>query len=90
MMGGMDYRQLFEVLPRPAWVSDRTTRKILAVNEAAISFYGWSRDELLAMTLDDLRPPAELQAFHAAFHAPKASPSFGRSARHWKKDGTVI
>lgn len=86
----MDYQQLFEVSPRPTWVFDRETRRILLVNEAAIRVYGWSRDEFLAMTLDDMRPPEEHSAFHAAYQAPKTSPSYARNGRHWKKNGTLI
>jgi PAS domain S-box-containing protein len=86
----MDYRLLFEVLPRPAWVADRESRKILLVNDAAIRLYGWSREEFAAMTLDDLRPPEDRSSFLKVYEAPKTSPSYARTSRHWKKDGTVI
>jgi PAS domain S-box-containing protein len=86
----MDYRLLFEVSPRPMWVADRETRQILLVNEAAVRMYGWSRDEFLAMTLDDIRPPHERATFQAVYRAPKTSPSYARAGRHWKKDGSII
>jgi len=53
------YRALFEANPIPMWVSDRDTLRFLAVNDAAVRDYGYSRDELLAMTLRGLLSPAE-------------------------------
>src|SRR5438552_7777243 len=54
------YRLLFDSNPLPMWVFDRETRRFLAVNEAAIAHYGFSREEFLAMRIDDIRPPQEL------------------------------
>ncbi len=48
------YRELFDTNPHPMWISDRHTRQLLAVNDAAVAHYGYARDELLAMTVDDL------------------------------------
>ena len=39
------------------WVFDLETQAFLEVNEAAIQHYGYSREEFLAMTLTDIRPP---------------------------------
>ncbi|HVU32849.1 MAG TPA: PAS domain S-box protein [Opitutaceae bacterium] len=49
------YRLLFEVNPRPMWVLDAITLRFLAVNQAAIAHYGWSRDEFLALNVRELR-----------------------------------
>ena len=38
------------------WVYDTADLAFLAVNEAALSHYGYSRDEFLSMTLRDIRP----------------------------------
>ncbi len=48
-------RHLFESNPLPMWIHDRLTLRFLAVNDAAVARYGWSREEFLAMTLVDLR-----------------------------------
>ena len=53
------YRLLFEANPHPMWVFDVQTHRFLAVNEAAVAHYGWSRDEFLAMTIDDIRLPQD-------------------------------
>lgn len=38
------------------WVYDTETLRFLAVNDAAIRRYGYTRDEFLARALTDLRP----------------------------------
>jgi diguanylate cyclase (GGDEF)-like protein/PAS domain S-box-containing protein len=53
------YRALFEANPIPMWVSDRDNLRFLAVNDAAVRDYGYSRDEFLAMTIRGLLSPAE-------------------------------
>jgi PAS domain S-box-containing protein len=50
------YRQLFESSPLPMWVYDTRTLAFLAVNNAALRRYGYTRDEFLARALTDLRP----------------------------------
>ena len=84
------YRRLFDANPRPTWVFDRETRRILAANETAVRVYGWSRDELLAMTIDDLRPPSERARFQAGYTSVKLMATYSRLARHWKKSGEVM
>ena len=51
------YRLLFHGNPNPMWVFDLETLEFLEVNEAAIQHYGYSREEFLAMTIMDIRPP---------------------------------
>ena len=50
------YRLLFESTPQPIWVYNEETLAFQAVNEAATRIYGYSRDEFLSMTVNDLRP----------------------------------
>jgi two-component system cell cycle sensor histidine kinase/response regulator CckA len=60
------------------------------VNDAAIRHYGYSRDEFLQMTLEDIRPKedvATLLESLAADHPASARPG---PWRHTKKDGSVI
>ncbi len=54
------YRQLFRAVPHPVFVYDTQTLRILAVNEAAIRKYGYSRDEFLALSFTDIRLPEEV------------------------------
>jgi PAS domain S-box-containing protein len=54
------YRLLFESTPQPIWVYNEETLTFLAVNEAATRTYGYTRDEFLSMTIDDLRPVEDI------------------------------
>jgi len=54
------YRLLFESTPQPIWVYNEDTLGFLAVNEAATRTYGYSRDEFLSMTIDDIRPQEDI------------------------------
>jgi PAS domain S-box-containing protein len=56
------YRMFFDANPYPMMVFNRDTRRILAVNDAAVADYGWSREEALAMNADELYPPDDLVA----------------------------
>ncbi len=55
------YRLLFESNPNPMWVFDLETSAFLAVNEAMIAHYGYSKDDFLRMTIADLRLPEDLE-----------------------------
>lgn len=54
------YRLLFEQHPFPMWVYDLETLRFLAVNDAAVSKYGWGREEFLGMTIAQIRPETDL------------------------------
>jgi len=81
------YRLLFHNNPNPVWVFDLETQKFLEVNEAAIQHYGYSRNEFLAMTIADIRPP-EKDRLHKAVIADTAGQ--GLVWRHRRKNGSVI
>jgi PAS domain S-box-containing protein len=50
------YRLLFQANPNPMWVCDIGDLCFLAVNDAAVDHYGYSRDEFLSMTIADVHP----------------------------------
>jgi diguanylate cyclase (GGDEF)-like protein/PAS domain S-box-containing protein len=84
------YRVLFESNPNPMWVYDADTYAYLAVNKAAVRHYGYTRDEFLAMSILDVRPP---ESIPAVLENIAARPSAHRDAGEWehlKKDGTRI
>src|SRR6185436_4728577 len=57
-----EYRLLFRANPCPMWLCDQETLQFLAVNDAAISHYGYTREEFLAMTAKDIRPAKDVPA----------------------------
>jgi PAS domain S-box-containing protein len=85
------YRSLFEANPFPMWVYDLETLSFLEINDAAISHYGYRREEFLSMTLDDIRPTADKPRLLA--NVVEAADHGGDNAglwKHRKKDGSVI
>ena len=83
------YRLLFESNPHPMWVYDRETLSFLAVNDAAIRNYGYSREEFLATTIKDIRPPEDIPALLEK--VARVTKGLNTTvSRHQKKDGTLI
>jgi PAS domain S-box-containing protein len=52
----MQYRAFFEANPLPCWVFDTSSLAILAVNTAAVQFYGYSKEEFTMLSMRDLFP----------------------------------
>jgi PAS domain S-box-containing protein len=84
------HRKLFDNNPHPTWVFDRETLRFLAVNTAAVRKYGYSRDEFLAMTLKDIRPPEDVPALLETVRALGDGNESSSAWRHRLKDGSVI
>lgn len=85
------YRLLFQGNPNPMWVYDVETMRFLAVNDAAVQQYGYSREEFLSMTIRDIRPPEELEAFMKEYAAwDKHSDLELELYRHRKKSGAAF
>ena len=85
------YRLLFEHNPNPMWVYDDSTREFLAVNEAAIERYGYTREEFLSMTRHDLRVESGTGVSRGIkTPANITADDRGWNGRHLKKDGSVI
>ncbi len=85
------YRSMFEHSPQPMWTFDVQTLQFIAVNDAAVRHYGYSREEFLAMTIADIRPPEDVAAMRYQLEREPASLAVdGRVWRHHKKDGTTI
>jgi len=84
------YRLLFDANPLPMWVYDRETLRFLAVNEAAMRQYGYTREEFLAMTIEQIRPPQDIPALRLALKSIPRDPHRTGTWRHRKKDGEII
>ena len=82
------YREMFESNPNPMWFYDAQTLRFLAVNDSAVFAYGYSRDEFLAMSILDIRPPAEAAPVRAAVKAVRTGTTRWGVWRHRRKDGT--
>ena len=83
-------RILFDENPSPMWIYDLETLAFLAVNDAAIRAYGYSREELLQMSIRDIRPDDDVPLLldRAADRLP--SVATGTDWRHLCKDGSIV
>src|SRR4051812_12393069 len=87
------FELLFEKHPHPMWVFDEESFAFLAVNEAALEKYGYSREEFLALTIDQLAAPDDLPAlyrFRARREALAEEAEENLAWRHVCKDGSEI
>lgn len=84
------YRLLFESTPQAIWVYDEETLAFLAVNEAAVTTYGYTRAEFLAMTIEDIRSHEEVPALIIKAAAGIDEPVISSPWRHQRKDGSSI
>jgi PAS domain S-box-containing protein len=83
------YRHLFERNPAPMLVYELASLNLLAVNEAFMRHYGYSRDEALALQLPDLYPEGEkLSIIDLA--AQLVGLAYVGEWHHLKKDGSQI
>lgn len=74
------------------WVYDLETLAFLDVNSAAIDHYGYSIDEYLSMTIEDIRPIEDLPKLWLALTESKETKNyrFKDHFRDLKKNGEII
>ncbi|MGY1408811.1 bifunctional diguanylate cyclase/phosphodiesterase [Luteimonas sp. A611] len=84
------FRTLFERNPLPFWVFDAKTLRFLAVNDAAVSSYGYSLEEFRAMTILDIRPASEWKDVEASMDRRGASQDVDGVWTHVRSDGSRL
>jgi len=84
------FRLLFESNPLPMMVYDFKTLRFLEVNHAAIAHYGYSREQFLAMTIEEIRPLEERDRSRRIGGRPPALLRKLGTWRHCKADGSTI
>jgi PAS domain S-box-containing protein len=86
------YRLLFKANPHPMWLYDVDTLQFLEVNDAAVHYYGYSREEFLSMTIKDIRPEEDHQALMNHLQRTIVHDGFNEAGawRHRKKNGEII
>jgi PAS domain S-box-containing protein len=80
------YQHLFDANPQPLWVYDTETLHIVAVNDAALHQYGYSREEFLNLAMSDLYLAGDQS------RATTANTAFNPDGawQHSKRDGSVF
>ena len=83
------HRFLFEHNPMPMLIYERGTLQMLAVNEAFIRQYGYSREEALALHLPDLYPEEEKAKIAELIPKLHGHANVGEW-HHRKRDGSFV
>jgi len=84
------YQLLFEENPLPFWVFHRDTLRILEANAAAVSQYGYTREEFKRMSIADIRPPEDVAEALSVARQAHPEERRGRVWRHVRRDGGII
>jgi PAS domain S-box-containing protein/putative nucleotidyltransferase with HDIG domain len=78
--GEARFRRVFESNPLPMWIADHATHGFIAVNNAALSLYAYTRAEFLGLTTTSLDGPANGALDHES----------GDIVAHQSKTGTPL
>jgi hypothetical protein len=85
------HRFLFEASPLPLWVFDPTTLQFLAVNEAMVRLLGHAREELLAMTVDEVKPASDVPELRRGIEGLRPGSVHHVGVRPYRcKDGRMV
>jgi PAS domain S-box-containing protein len=90
--GGSDTGQDIYFLrnPNPMWFYDVDSLRFVAVNDAAVQKYGYSREEFLAMTIKEIRPPEELDRLLLVTRHVERGLNTTPGWRHRARDGRIF
>ena len=88
---GADFRQIFDVLPQPAWVHDADGRW-LSVNDSVCELLGYSRAELLERRLPEITHPDDLARNVEFMEKARRGEieSYSVEQRYLRKNGTLL
>jgi PAS domain S-box-containing protein len=85
------YRDLFDANPHPMWVYDVETLRFLAVNDAAVLHYGYTREEFLRITIKEIQPANDGDTVIEQLDSTRGERiRSGTRLRHCRKNGAII
>lgn len=84
------YRVLFAENPQPMIIYDIENLSILEVNQTALDFYGYNREEFLSMTVVELHPEKELPTFFESIEKTRKGHNTDGISLHKKKNGEMV
>ncbi|RYY71990.1 MAG: PAS domain S-box protein [Chitinophagaceae bacterium] len=84
------YRLLFYKNPMPMMMISMPERDFLDVNDAALAFYGYTKDEFLTMNVMDIRPEEEKGKLKNMLAEDKRGINYAGIWKHVKKDGSIV
>jgi PAS domain S-box-containing protein len=87
---GYEYDAFFRLSPVPMFIYSPDTLKFLDVNPAAISQYGYSKEEFLSMTIEKIRPEEDIKKLKRMFETNNSDSRVTGYWRHKRNDGSIV
>ncbi|MGE5499192.1 MAG: PAS domain S-box protein, partial [Syntrophothermus sp.] len=87
---GKMYEILLQTSPEPMFIYDIDNLRFLEVNPAALSTYGYTKNEFLQMDLTDLYAPEDIQTLLDTGNSRNKEGVFTGPWRHRKRDGSSM
>ena len=84
------HRLLFDASPQPMWVYDLESLRFLAVNQAAVDHYGYSRQDFLSMTIEEIRPLEDVEKLYLRLDEDLPATAAPTIWRHCKANKDLI
>ena len=82
------FHLLFKANPLPMGVYDLENLRMLAINDAALSHFGFSNEQVLGMLVSDFSPPEHRERTTELIAIENEIDSEGHDAILWKADGS--
>ncbi len=83
------YDIILNTSPQPIFIYDSENLMFLAVNDAALSLYGYDRKSFLSLDLTDLYSPENIQTLLESSEDENET-GWGKPVKNKRKDGTVL
>jgi PAS domain S-box-containing protein len=84
------YRQIFALAPLPMYLRDEITLQFIDVNKACHEMYGYTRDEMLNMSLIDIQTPAGRERYRRTPFARPMGAVERLQKQHARRNGELI
>jgi len=86
-----NYKNLFENSPAPMFIFDFKTLQIIDCNKETLLKYGYSKEEFLQLTIEDIRPKEDIAKINIAVESEEAYGEIHKKIWcHKKKNGEVM
>lgn len=84
------YRFVFTENPQPMWILDLREYRFIGANKAALRLYGFTPEEFMRLTPQDLLAPDQVEAFVKDVAESRERAESRRSWQHYRKDQVLI
>ncbi|HLX70839.1 MAG TPA: ATP-binding protein [Verrucomicrobiae bacterium] len=84
------YRFVFTENPQPMWILDLRECRFIGVNKAALRLYGYTPEEFMRLTPQDLLAPNQVEAFTQDVKAPRTRLEARTRWQHYRNDQTLL